>query len=390
MRAKTSVDPASRYYTQVTIHEGTNTTMKPLMNTHFIWGTLMLSLTFSNPVNSQESPYQTVDTAYELRMHGQANKARSMLVDLVIEEPSCAMAWYELARTRQHIALGDPRLMMSLMGPMQAASAKAVKLEPDNYAYASYNAMVGMFVAYPAIMRNAPDLQQKLDQAVDGYQAVLKIQPNCPSSLLTLAEIYVYLDQTQGGYRNKVKSIAARLETIDPAYGAKARELLLADDADRVQFWKNALAKNLENPDIQESLCRAELLFGEAEEAVTSLHSILKAYPEKTNLYLDFARYYMIQGMRDEEKREEMFQNAQMYFDKYLEADPVNPMKAWVMRAKATMARRSGNSEEGEALLEQARRLDSFYSKASGVPPEILFTRPGEAVPFHTYWFRYI
>lgn len=47
--------------------------------------------------------------AYELRMNGKADSAKVILEQVLSEDSTYAMAWYELARTKHHIGLGEPR-----------------------------------------------------------------------------------------------------------------------------------------------------------------------------------------------------------------------------------------------------------------------------------------
>jgi hypothetical protein len=47
--------------------------------------------------------------AYKLRMKGEVDQARTLLEETLSERPDDAAAHYELARTRMHMALGDPK-----------------------------------------------------------------------------------------------------------------------------------------------------------------------------------------------------------------------------------------------------------------------------------------
>jgi hypothetical protein len=47
-----------------------------------------------------------------------------------------------------------------------------------------------------------------------------------------------------------------------------------------------------------------------------------------------------------------------------------------------------GDNEGAEELIKQAEALDPHYSKALGMPPLLLFTKPDEIARYHTYFSR--
>ena len=56
---------------------------------------------------------KNVQQAYQLRMNGQADSAKIILEQVLSKDSTNAAAWYELARTKQHMGLGNPRKLIS-------------------------------------------------------------------------------------------------------------------------------------------------------------------------------------------------------------------------------------------------------------------------------------
>ena len=76
-----------------------------------------------------------VQQAYDLRMNGQADSAQVLLEQVITEDSTNAAVWFELARTKQHIGLGNPRKLMSEMVDVQQFAQNAVDNEPNNVIY---------------------------------------------------------------------------------------------------------------------------------------------------------------------------------------------------------------------------------------------------------------
>ena len=172
----------------------------------------LILLTAGIPVSAGGEGASCVLQAYELRMSGQADAACAMLDEYVAEHPEDAAAWFELSRARHHAGLSQPRQLMERLDALSEASHNAMELEPDNPVYAYYNAYTTMFCAYPSLMRDQPDAGEKVQRAIEAYEAVLAIKPDCAPSLLTLTEIQAFMQPGKGGDRAKAEACAARLE----------------------------------------------------------------------------------------------------------------------------------------------------------------------------------
>jgi tetratricopeptide (TPR) repeat protein len=350
-------------------------------------GVALLFTVLMSPLSGGDVEVTAVDHAYDLRMSGEAEEAKAMLEALLSKDKENALAWYELARTHQHMGLSKPREIFDLLEPIKLASARSVELAPENYSVVSYHAMIGMFSSYPSIMQKDADAKGNVEQAIEGYESLLKLRPASPVTLLVLTELNVFLDRMYGEGGSKAEAYAEKLEEIDPVQGAKAREILLPEDAKRIPYWKAVLAKHPDDADVLECLSKA-CLWEAPDKADKYLKATLKEDPGKTLLYLDFARAHVMQGMRNEDERADWFQKAIAYFDQYLATNPSNPMKAYAIGAKVPLVRRMGDKQQAQQFRRQAMKLDPFYSRASGIPSQMLFTPPGEEIAYHRYWFR--
>jgi hypothetical protein len=79
---------------------------------------------------------------------------------------------------------------------------------------------------------------------------------------------------------------------------------------------------------------------------------------------------------------------AKNYIAKYLESSPapVVPLKSYAMGLQMRCEMFLGNQAEAEKLMEQAKALDPYFSRASGVPTLLLFDRPDE-ISHHFFSF---
>jgi tetratricopeptide (TPR) repeat protein len=205
--------------------------------------------------------------------------------------------------------------------------------------------------------------------------------------MLYLVEIYGLLPEDKGGNRAKAEQYANQLEDINKIYGAKARAILMPDDADYVAYWKAIQKEHEGNADVLVELGRAYFFKGITEDGVKCYEESLKIDPKQTLLLLDLARYYGMMGLRDEKKKETMLPLSENMFRRYLETEPITPLKAFAIRGLGNLKRFMGEKEESEKLFEDAETIDPFVSQAFGVPSLYLFIQPGEISHHHRYLF---
>ncbi len=59
--------------------------------------------------------------------------------------------------------------------------------------------------------------------------------------MLYLVEIYGTLPADKGGDKSKAEQYAKKLEGMDEVFGAKARWILMPEDANRVDYWQKVM-----------------------------------------------------------------------------------------------------------------------------------------------------
>lgn len=75
-------------------------------------------------------------------------------------------------------------------------------------------------------------------------------------------------------------------------------------------------------------------------------------------------------------------------FEKYLQTlpEPVVPLRAFTLGLMARANMFLGKQEEGEKLQQQATATDKYFSRASGVPDQLLF-EPPDKICHHYFSF---
>jgi hypothetical protein len=93
---------------------------------------------------------------------------------------------------------------------------------------------------------------------------------------------------------------------------------------------------------------------------------------------LDLARYHMMKVMQNRDAAETELPKAKEYIQKYLTSipEPITPLKAYAIGMLVKIEMFSGNQAEGQKLVQQAKALDPYFSKATGTPSLALFEPP--------------
>jgi tetratricopeptide (TPR) repeat protein len=329
---------------------------------------------------------KAVVEAYELRMNGKADEAKAMLEQIVSDEPDNALAHYELARAKFQIMLSGLKELDTALEDIQQSIYKAIENNPDNVIYLFFAGRVALLPAYMAVQRNQPEAKEKVANVCSIYESVLKLKPDYHEAMLHLVEIYGLVPEDMGGDRAKAEEYTQKLEEMNEIFGAKARALLLPDEADTVDYWQKVLEKHEGNAEVLKDLGRAYLFKNRAEEGTKCFEEAVQIDPEQNVLFLDLARYYGM-TMRDETKREAAGPMAEKMFRRYLDSEPILPLKAFALRMLANLKRIMGDEEKAKALIEEVDTIDPFVSKAFGVPNPDLFIPPGEIYRGHRYLF---
>lgn len=331
-----------------------------------------------------------VQQAYRLRIKGQAEAAKQILAEAIAEDSTLAVSWFELARTQHHISLGNPRELVKNLVEINRLAEKAVELDSKNVIYRYYLANLNFLNFYVAMQMGGENLSENFNKVAESYKTVLKLKPDYHEAKLFLVELYAMVPEGMGGNRKTAEKYVQELEQTDFISGAKAREIIMPDEADYIEYWQKNDEKMSDNPEIKEALGKAYFYKDSPEEAAKIFDEAMSLSSDKNILHVELGRYYLMQAMQDRTQIDLLFPLIEKAFNTYLEStpEPINPLKAYVLGQLAGLKMRSGNEEQGKELIEKAKALDPNYSKAFGIPSQILFCPPDKLCRVHTYFFR--
>ncbi len=224
----------------------------------------------------------------------------------------------------------------------------------------------------------------------DTYLQLLKLDPGFHLAKLSLVELYAFLPGKMGGDSAKAEVYASELESEDLVCGAKAKEILMPQDADYVAYWDGLIEKNDMNADLIEALGRVYLYENNTAEAWNNFDKSMELDESRNYLYLEMGRYFMLQAMQGQMPVDSAVPLIVNEFEKYLvsQPEPSIPMKAWTKGQLAMLKYRTGDEKAGNLLLEEAKTLDPYFSKAFGTPNPILFIPPDSISQTFTYLSR--
>jgi len=333
-------------------------------------------------MNKDDSANKEVQKAYELRINGQVDEALGLLEDLLVNDPTNAMAHYEMARIQDYMLTGGGDISVD---DILSSINKALEYDPENASYAYFKANLTFLKAYMSMRGESEDVAGKVAEACKAYEDVLKLQKDYKEAMLCLVEIYGWLPEDMGGDVAKAEMYTEKLEALDDFYGAKARLVLLPEDTDPINYWTEYLSNHKKDVDILTELSRACLLMGNIEMAEKYINETILIDPSQNVLVLNLARYHLMQVMQNQEVADTELPLAKEYFEKFINSDPapIAPLKAYAIGWVSRIEQFSGNEEEAKRLTEKAKSLDPYFSRATGVPSASLFIPPDE--PNHTF-----
>ena len=203
-----------------------------------------------------EQSNEKVFEAYELRINGHADSAKIILEQILSVDSTNALAWYELCRTTQQIGKSNPREIKESLDDALKYINLAVENDPENVWFLSYKGGIETLHFYMALQMGSENAGEYLDKFESTYNSVFQIDPSYYENKLTLVEFFGGLPAEMGGNPEKAEKYAGELEEADLIAGAKARELLMPEDADYVTFWKEIIEEYPENADANQALGR--------------------------------------------------------------------------------------------------------------------------------------
>jgi len=340
------------------------------------------------PLAAADDP---ANQAYTLRMAGKVDEAKAQLEQALTDTPNSAAAHYELARTQLHMALGDIRNLEQHLAEAHRSIGNAVKHDPKKVMYHTFAGQVAYFRAYMAMQMRQPGLKERFTETCRAYESALALKPDYPQVLLFLVELHSGFPESAGADRAQAEQYAQRVQAMGDVWAAKARSILSPESCG-VDFWKSALEETKAgHADILEELGKAYLRDEQVDEAVKCFEQAIERDPAKAYLFLDLSIYHTFRAMRageDKELLQTSLRSGDAAVTRYLDSKPIQPMQAYALGVQSKYKRHMGNVEQAQALVNRAKALDPYFSKATGSPNPDLFIPPGEISQNHGYLMR--
>ncbi len=334
---------------------------------------IVFTAVFATASCSSDKSDEEVLQAFKLRIEGKTEQAKSALLKIIENNPQNAAAHFELARTLHY---------MNMRGSEEADEhlKTALEIDPENVVYAYYNAKNCFLKAYVALQTGGENAKDLIGNVCDEFIKVLEMKPDYPEALMYLVEIYGMLPDEIGGDKNKAEQYTKQLEKINKFYGAKARLVMMPEGTNMVEYWENYIAQNGESCDALKELGVAQLFNDEIIGAKECFEKAIAMDKSQNIRLLDLSRYHQMKVMQNRETAEKELPEAKKYIEQYLVTvpEPIPPLKAFAVGMLAKFEMFSGNNAEAEKLMEEAKALDPYFSRASAIPSVALFEPPNK------------
>lgn len=348
---------------------------------------VMLGLcVLAGAANGETNSKNAAADAYKLRMQGKVNDAKAILEQAIRENPHNAAAHYELARTSFYMVLHpNPQSKEDRITEAQQSIEKAIESDPNNVIYPFFEGHIALLQYYMS------PTKENAARLCGAFESALKLKPDYRQAMLYLVEIYGTLPEDKGGDKSKAEQYAKKLEGIDEVFGAKARWILLPGDTNRVDYWRKVLKNHQGNTDVLEEMGKAYLGADDVNNAVLCFEKAIKIAPEKSFLFMDLSIYYTWAAMGagdNSELRQKAITAGDAAVTRYLDSNPVLPMRAYALGVQYKYKSHSGHKEQADEILKKAKELDPYFSMATGAPNPDLFIAIDEIPHSHRYLFR--
>ncbi len=350
---------------------------------------IILALLFTGITScSGQKDNKEVLNAYQLRLSGHADSAKVLLLEITNKNPECAIAWFELCRTTQHIGMANPREIKENLNEALEYINLAVENDPKNAQYLSFKGEIQTLMFYMALKFQDKNASDYITNVEETYNSLFQLDNSYYEHKISLVEFFGGLPEEMGGNLDKAEKYAQELERDDFISGAKAREILMPQDADYEIYWEEIVTKMPQNADAHQALGRVYLFNDKFDKAKVEYETVIDMNPEKSVLYLDLGRYYIMMAMQNQASMDSIAPLAEEQFNKYINftPEPLDPMKAWTYGTIAMIYRRTGNKELSMEFIDKAKNLDPFYSPAFGKPNLRLYNPPNEVIHIQSYY----
>jgi len=328
-----------------------------------------------------------VQKAFDLRMKGQVDEAKALLESILAKDSTIAMAHYEMARLKNYMLVGGGNVKID---DILFSANKALTCDPKNVVYSYYLANAKFLNAFMAMQMQKNDVREYIKETCTQFEEVLAQKPDYYGAMLYLVEIYGMLPAEMGGDSLKAAAYAEKLIKMNIYFGAKAKAALAPENTDFIKFWKDLLEKDQNNQELMAEVGKAYLYKDDLTNAEKYFNEAMKADPSKNILILDLARYHIYTVMQNRDSAAAELPIAKTYIDKYLKStpEPIIPMKSYATGLLALCEKFLGNQTESDKRVEEAKAIDPYFSRASGVPNMLLFAPPGMICHYYLSFFR--
>jgi len=206
----------------------------------------------------------------------------------------------------------------------------------------------------------------------------------------SLVDIYGVLPEDLGGDRNRAESYANTLEQNSRLFGAMARSRLLPESTDQVSYWEEFMNDKGEGAQSLEELGRAYLFQFDSEHGSHYYQEAIGNDNTKRHLIMHLVRYHLMSSQQDPDQKHEHLVEAENLANSYLNSKPelTAPQKAHTYQMLALIRNIDGDNAGRDEFLEMAASLDPYFSRASGVPSEMLYCPPDEAKVQYSSFFQ--
>lgn len=346
--------------------------MKKLIFLLLVITGILISCSFAG-----NDPDKKVQAAYWLRMNGKADVAKTLLDSILSKDSTNAMAHYEMARLKHYMLLGGGG--MDVEGILNSVN-KSVTYDPTNVTYAYYKAIVSFLNAFVSMQMQQGDVKDRIAETCEQFEKVLTLKPDYHEAMLYLVEIYGLLPQDMGGDSTKAAAYAEKLASLNGFFGAKAKAIMADEGTDLVKFWEDLSVLNGREPDYLMEAGKACLYAENPEKAGQYIEEAIQSDPSKNILILDLARYHTYKVMQDDALAGSELPLAMTYVEKYLNTkpEPIIPLKAYALGMSGQINMFLGNKAEAEKRIAEAKAVDPYFSRASGIPTLLLFDPPDQ------------
>jgi Tfp pilus assembly protein PilF len=335
----------------------------------FAFGIMLSGVCAGNEKN------KAVLQAYELRMNGKVDVAKAIIDSVLKQDSTNAMAWYELARIKHYMFVGGGSAQIE---EILTAISKAVFYDPSNVTYAYYSAVAGFLNAYFEMQTGKSGVDYRIAETCKQFKKVLQLKPDYYEAMLYLVEIYRVLPKELGGDSAQAAIYAYKLSTLNQFYGDKALAILAPDGTDMVNYWQKLLEKNRQLPSYIIETSKACMLVDDIKSAENYYSEVIGTDPLYNTLILDLARFHILKVMKNPLLAKDELPAAKTYLERYLQTqpEPAVPFKAYALGLLARVEMVLGNAADSDKHTAEAKALDKYFSRASGIPNLILFDSP--------------